>query len=172
VAKRGYRSKHAGAASGGEGSPATRKESVLHWAILMWLVLVAAMFVPALLCRESVPGAVNYLTLLLLPGVIPAVAGAMAYMLLAKDRPTSAARKRGMTLALIAAFLASAALLAVQSAMDKDRSSGADLVTFYFIELFIFGLANAVLAALVTYGLARLRECVTSRVRRTSSSSR
>ncbi len=159
MTKRGYRSKQASVASGDEGSPATQKASVLHWAILVWLVLVAATFVPALLSRQSVPGPVNYLTLLLLPGVIPAAAGAMTYMLLVKGRLGSAAvRKRGMTLAFITALLATAVLLAVQSAMDKDRSTGADLVMFYFIELIIFGLPNAVLATLVTYGLARLRE--------------
>ena len=135
---------------------------------VVWLCLVAALFLPALLLRDGVPGGLNYLTLLFLPGVIPAVAGVAVCARLAHPRQDrSVTPRRAALAAFLAALVATAAILAVATAMDKDRAGGTALVGAFFAELFTFGLGNAVVAAIGGYWVGRRR---LSTVRRKASS--
>ena len=151
-----YSVAHTGCQADGPEEP--RRIRALTYAAGLWLCLVAALFVPALLTRHSVPGGLNYLTLLLLPGVVPAVAAAALYKRLSEPRPARPTHLRASVLfAFGAAFVATAMILAVQSIMDRDRASGGVLVGWLVVELLTIGLGNAVLAALGSYWIQRWR---------------
>lgn len=135
-----------GAAGGTEPSSGPRGRPVLL-ATIVWLCLVAVFFVPALLMRDRVPGALNYLTLFVLPGIFPAMVGAAVYMRAARTgREPAIVLKRARLFAPLAAFVATAATIAIQTTMDKDRSSGLALAGTLAVELLILGLVNAALA--------------------------